>query len=402
MKYRDFGSTGLKISALGMGCMRLPGIKFIPMSVNYPKAIKLIRDAIDMGINYIDTAWVYNFGGSEKVLGLALKDGYREKVHLVTKLPMFLVKKAEDFDRILQEQLDRLQTNYLDAYLFHGLSEESFNKVIELNLISKMEEAREKGLIKYIGFSFHDILPAFKKIIDFYNWDIVLIQYNYLDTLIQATTEGLEYAYKKNIAIAIMEPLKGGLLVKPPKKALEILKTSKIKRTPVEWALQFLWNKKEVSVVLSGMGSEEMLKENCTYAENSGIGTLSNEDNAILEKIVNIYKEQILVPCTACNYCMPCPAGVNIPENFAIINYINSESYNFIDSIYKILVKRKYKKLTGIKEKINKEKPNGNASICIGCNKCIQKCPQSISIPAELEKVHKVIKKKKRIKEIFI
>lgn len=401
MKYRQFGRTDFKVSALGMGCMRLPVYKFWPLKVNTKKTINLIRRAIDSGINYFDTGLPYHLGQSEKVLGSALLDGYREKIHLVTKLPVPLVRKADDFDRILSGQLERLKTDYIDTYLFHGIGESTFNKLKNLDLISKMEQAREKGLIKNIGFSFHDTLPVFKKIIDFYNWDVVQIQYNYLDTTRQASTEGLEYAYKKNMAIVVMEPLKGGLLVSPPEKARKILESADPERTPVQWALDFLWDRKEVSVVLSGMGSRKMLDENCRYAENSDTGMLLEKQRSTLETIVDIYRKEVLVPCTACNYCMPCPFGVKIPDNFAIINAANKTSANFQDKIFKLMDKRRYKKLTGNLLKIDKNNPNGNASICTECGECIPKCPQSINIPEELKKVHRVLSNNEKISTVF-
>ena len=199
-----------------------------------------------------------------------------------------------------------------------------------------------------------------------------------------------------------MEPLKGGQLAKPPKEALRILNSTKMKKDPVEWALQFLWNKKEVSVVLSGMGSLKMLEENCMYADRSGINTLSPEDNKLLSNIVDIYKREILVPCTACHYCMPCPFGVNIPENFAIINAANSKANNVVDSVMKWMTIRKYRKLAKSEDTVNKKNPNGDASLCTACGECVPKCPQNIKIPEELNKVNKVFGKKRKIKEVFI
>lgn len=401
MKYRQFGNTGFSVSALGMGCMRLPVYKFWPLKVNKKRTINLIRKAIDSGINYFDTGWPYHLGQSEKILGLALRDGYREKIHLVTKLPVYLVRKADDFDRILESQLERLNTDYIDTYLFHGIGGQSFNKIKKLGLIKKMEEARDRGLIKYIGFSFHDTLPVFKQITDFYSWDVVQIQYNYLDTTRQATSEGLEYAYKKKMAVVIMEPLKGGLLVSPPKQALDILHAADPGKTPVQWALDFLWNRKEISVVLSGMGSVKMLQQNCRYAENSRAGMLSGKETAALESVVDIYKKEVLVPCTACSYCMPCPYGVKIPDIFAFLNSANKTSANFQDRLFKLMDVFRYKKLTGNPAKTDSKNPNGNASVCRECGKCIPKCPQAINIPAELKKAHKVLAEKKKPGEVF-
>lgn len=392
MQYRKMGKLDFKVSALGLGAMRLPGRK---------KAVDLIRRGIDLGINYIDTAMPYGLGSSERILGEALLDGYREKVFLVTKLFMPMVNKAEDFDRHLENQLNKLQTTYVDAYLFHGLSESSFQKVLDLGLIKKMEEAKERGLIKHIGFSFHDTLPVFKRIVDHYDWDLTYIQYNYLDTAQQATTDGLEYAASKDIAVVIMEPLKGGILANPPKNARALLHSSSIKRSPVDWALQFLWNKKEVAAVISGMSSIPMLEENCRSAANSGVGSLSAKELKILEQIEVMVNRSILVPCTACQYCMPCPFGVNIPDNFAILNNSNIQVRWVMDALQKWRQKGKYRKLASTEKQLNPESPNGNGSFCRDCGKCLDHCPQKIDIPCELKKAHEVLKKGRKASAVF-
>ena len=328
MKYRKFGSTGFKVSALGLGCMRFPTKKFIPLQVDIPQSIRLIKSAVDKGINYIDTAWVYHFGASEKIVGTALQDGYRKKVHLVTKSPLFLVNKADDFDKFLNKQLKKLQTGNIDTYLFHAMNKSGLEKLKKHNLIDKMIEAKKEGKIKYIGFSFHDTLPVFKEIVDFYHWDVVQIQYNYMDTTIQATTEGLKYAAGKGMAMVIMEPLKGGKLANPPAEVLDVIRKSKIKRTPVDWALQYLWNLPEISVVLSGMGNLQMLNENCDSADRSGVGFLNEGDLSVIDILTKIYRKKILVPCTSCKYCLPCPSGVNIPQNFCISTSLPNTSFD--------------------------------------------------------------------------
>ena len=282
MQYRKMGSLDWQVSALGFGCMRLPSRRFSLMGADKDESVRIIRRGIDLGINYIDTAWPYHLGESEKVLGETLQNGYRERVKLVTKLPVFLVRKTEDFDRYLNIQLERLQTDYLDIYLFHALNAGSFEKVKRLGLIQKMEEAQKQGRIKHIGFSFHDTYPVFKEIIDFYDWDMTQIQYNYMDTGFQATTDGLAYAHSKGIAVVVMEPLKGGTLANPPAEALDVMDAAPQKRTPVDWALQFLWNRPEVAVVLSGMGSQQMVDENCASADRSGINSLGAEENAVI------------------------------------------------------------------------------------------------------------------------
>jgi len=397
MKYRKFGSTGFKVSALGLGCMRLPTKKLMPLQADMPKSIQLIKSAVDKGINYLDTAWVYHFGASEKIVGMALQGGYREKVHLVTKGPLFLVNKAEDFDKFLNKQLKKLQTDYIDSYLFHSMNKSGLEKLKKYHLIDKMIEAKKNGKIKNIGFSFHDTLPVFKEVVDFYHWDIVQIQYNYMDTGIQATTEGLKYAAGKGMAVVIMEPLKGGRLANPPAEAWEVMKRSKVKRSPVDWALQYLWNLPEVSVVLSGMSNLQMLNENCDSADRSGVSSLHEEDLNIIDDLIKIYRKKILVPCTSCRYCLPCPSGVNIPQNFAILNNVALERSN----VRKWLNKRNYKKMANSPKELNQAKSNGNALLCINCGICLEKCPQEINIPDELKKVHLILKKGKKISDIY-
>lgn len=397
MKYRKFGSTGFKVSALGLGCMRFPTKKLMPLQADMPKSIKLIKSAVDKGINYIDTAWVYHLGASEKIVGSALQDGYRKNVHLVTKSPLFLVNKVEDFDKFLNKQLKKLQTDYIDTYLFHAMNKSGLEKLKKYNLIDKMIDAKKDGKIKYIGFSFHDTLPVFKEIVDFYHWDVVQIQYNYMDTAIQATTEGLKYAAGKGMAVVIMEPLKGGKLANPPAEAWEVMERSKIKRSPVDWALQYLWNLPETSVVLSGMSNLKMLNENCDSADRSGVSSLHEEDLNIIDDLIKIYRKKILVPCTSCKYCLPCPSGVNIPQNFAILNNVALEKSN----VRKWLHKRDYKKMANSPEKLDKAKSNGNASLCINCGICLEKCPQEINIPNELKNVHLILKKGKKISAIY-
>lgn len=403
MKYRKFGERiPWEVSALGFGAMRMPSIG---MFLKKKKAVNLIRHAFDKGINYVDSGWMYHLGKSESAIGEALQGGYREKVHVVTKLPMMTVKKQEDFDKYLNAQLEKLQTDYLDIYHFHGLNQGLWDRVQELNLIKKMEEAKESGIIKHVGFSFHDTLPSFKNIIDSYDgWDCVQIQYNYMDTGIQAGNDGLKYAHEKGLGVIIMEPVKGGVLANPPKEALDVFHKAKVKRTPVDWALQFLWDKPEISIVLSGMGNTQMVDQNCASADRSGINSLSDEDRRVLKEVVDIYRERIKVPCTACQYCMPCPSGVNIPQNFAILNNVSlkkSAKFNINQWFYTFLIKRRYKKMAKNREQLQSNPNNGNASLCTRCMQCIEKCPQSIQIPDELEKVDLVFGKGKKIDKVF-
>lgn len=397
MQYRKMGSLDWKVSALGFGCMRLPSRRFSLMGADLEESKRIIRYGIDRGINYIDTAWPYHLGESEKIIGETLKDGYREKVKLVTKLPLWVVRKTEDYDRFLKSQIEKLQTDYLDIYLLHSLNAGSFEKVKNLKLIEKMEEAKKQGRIRHIGFSFHDTYPVFKEIVDHYDWDMVQIQYNYMDTCLQATTEGLEYAHGKGMAVVVMEPIRGGTLANPPAEALEIINSAPVKRTPVDWALQFLWNRPEVATVLSGMGDMQMVEENCDSADRSGINSLSHEEEKVIARLAEIYQEKILVPCTGCDYCLPCPTGVNIPQNFAILNNLSLDQ-SFRNQFQ---ARRRYRKLAGSKSELNSEKSNGNALMCINCGECIEKCPQEINIPVELEKVHAILGKREKIEKHY-
>jgi predicted aldo/keto reductase-like oxidoreductase len=377
--------------------MRLPSRRFSLMGVDFEESKRIIRRGIDLGINYIDTAWFYHLGESEKALGEILKDGYREKVHLVTKLPTPLVRKTEDFERFLTMQMERLQTDYLDMYLFHTLNASYFEKIKRLGLFEKMEEAQRQGRIGHIGFSFHDNFLVFKDIIDYYDWDMAQIQYNYMDTAIQATTEGLTYAHSKGIAVVIMEPLKGGVLANPPAEALAVMESAAHQRTPVDWALQFLWNRPEVSLVLSGMGNMQMVEENCASADHSGVNTLSEDENTIITRLAEEYRKQILVPCTGCEYCMPCPSGVNIPKNFALLNNYSMEK----KALKRWQIRRSYKKMVSTRAKLDKESPNGNATLCTECGICLPKCPQQIDIPTELKKVDAILGQRDTIQQHY-
>jgi predicted aldo/keto reductase-like oxidoreductase len=401
MKYRKMGSLDWEVSALGFGCMRLP-TSGLRNKVDEKYAIAIIREGIDLGINYVDTAWPYHEGASEVILGKALKDGYREKVHVATKLPTFLVKTEKDFDTFLNNQLKRLQLDCIDVYLFHCLNKSEFEKIKRLNLIDKMEKAKAEGKIRHIGFSFHDIFPVLKEIVDYYSWDLGQIQYNYMDTEIQATTDGLKYLHEKGIAAVIMEPVKGGLLANPPKEVLGILKNAENQRNPVDWALQFLWDRPEVSVVLSGMSSRQQVVENCASADKSGVNSLTQNDRVMFQEIAGVLRRGMLVPCTGCGYCEPCPAGVSIPCNFALANNMVAGSNSVMDIVFRWQIKRNYKGLAQSKEERERTGKEGSSLLCNECGACIPKCPQSINIPEELKKVNEVISKQKiTVKEIF-
>jgi hypothetical protein len=413
MKYRKMGSLGWDVSALGFGAMRLPVDKVkdektgaMKSNIKEEEAIEMIRYAIDNGVNYIDTAYPYHGGESEVLVGKALKDGYREKVHLTTKLPMWSVTKTEDFDTFLSQQIERLQTNP-DIYLFHGLNKASVEKIIKFNLLEKMEQAKAKGLIKYIGFSFHDKFEVFKKIIDLYNWDCCQIQYNYLDIEFQAGTKGLEYAGSKNIAVIIMEPVRGGKLVVPEEQIenrgeiMKVLEVSEVKRSMADWALQFVWNHPEVSVVLSGMSTMQQVIENVKSASNSSINSLTVDELDTISNLREAYEKYIIVPCTDCGYCKPCPNDVSIPYILRLLNevaYSGESGRERITLFYNYLVKTQ----NIIEEKRSKgEKFGGAATLCLQCGECLEKCPQQIEIPDFMEKANEIFENGKNISEIL-
>ncbi|MEW8996739.1 MAG: aldo/keto reductase [Thermoanaerobacter sp.] len=370
MQYRQFGKLNIAISALGFGLMRLPAIDNDNSKIDEAEAIRMIRYAIDNGVNYIDTAWPYHGGNSEIVAGKALKDGYREKTFLATKLPTWLINEKEDMDKYLNEQLKKLQTDYIDFYLLHALDKSKWENMKRVDALSWAEKKKQEGKIRHIGFSFHDEYPVFQEIVDYYDkWDFCQIQYNYIDIDVQAGEKGLKYAASKGLGVVIMEPIRGGRLANPPKAVQDIWDTAKVKRTPAEWALQWLWNQPEVSVVLSGMSTFEQLKENIESAKRSGINTLTKEELEIVSKVRNKYKELSPIACTGCNYCMPCPNGVNIPRNFELYN--EAHMYNIYEA----------------NRKAYKDLGDAKASSCIECGTCESVCPQHLTIIDYLKEV---------------
>ncbi len=365
MKYRKFGKLDWAVSALGFGVMRLPIIGKDASKIDEKQAIEMIRYAIDNGVNYIDTAYVYHRGNSEVVLGKALKDGYRERVKIATKMPVRLVEKQEHLEEYFNTHLERLQTNHIDFYLLHGMRETTWSKVKEFDVLNWAEGKLEEGKIKHLGFSFHDSLQLFKEVVDAHDWTFCQIQLNYMDTEYQAGLEGLRYAAEKGLAVVVMEPIKGGkLAVTPPKEVLEIWEKAAIKRTPAEWALQWAWNLPEVSVVLSGMSEMRHVEENVVYADRSGPGGLKEHELALYGEVKDAYNRLGFVGCTACQYCMPCPSGVEIP---AILGHYNE--YHMSGGSDEI--KTKYW------QNID---PENHASNCIACGVCEEKCPQQLPI----------------------
>jgi len=375
MLYRTFGRLDWKVSALGFGCMRLP-TKGRHEDIDEPAATRMLRYAIDHGLNYVDTAYPYHGGNSERFLGRALQDGYREKVRLATKLPTWLVKAPEDFDRYLNEQLERLQTDVIDFYLLHSLNEGSWHKVQDLGVLQWAEGAIADGRIRYLGFSFHDKYEAFQEIVDASDqWTFCQIQYNYMDVENQAGTRGLQYAASKGLAVVVMEPLLGGKLVNPPQPIQALWDTATRQRSPADWALQWLWNQPEVSLVLSGMSAIEQVQENVTSADRAGVDPLTAQELALFDQVRVRYRALCPIPCTKCGYCMPCPNGVNIPRNF--------ETYNE-GAMYDKPATARHAYTTWMPE-------NERASQCIQCRQCEELCPQSIPISAWMPIVQQVL-----------
>jgi predicted aldo/keto reductase-like oxidoreductase len=373
MLYRRMNNVVPDLSILGFGCMRLPVTK--GGDIDEKQATEMLRYAIDHGVNYVDTAYPYHKGESEPFLGRALQGGYREKVFLATKLPSWLIKSRADMDHYLDEQLKRLQTDHIDFYLVHGLMKPFWENLRSLGITDFLDDAIADGRIKYVGFSFHDELALFKEIVDAYNWTFCLIQYNFTDEQNQAGTEGLRYAADRGLGIVVMEPLRGGMLTKEIPAINKIWEKAPVRRSLSEWALRWVWNHPEVTVVLSGMSSFDQVEKNVAYADNGSANSLSEEEQNLFGEAKIEYKRRIKVPCTGCRYCMPCPSNVSIPECFEMYNQgcmfdapeVAGVNYSFLGGM-----------LSG---------SPGFASQCQECEECEKNCPQGIPIREELKKV---------------
>lgn len=378
MEYRLFDKIGKPVSLFGIGCMRFPSIKAGDKDVvDEAEAIRMIRHGIDHGVNYIDTAYPYHDGQSETIVGKALKDGYRKKTFLATKSPVWRVKEYSDLERLLDEQLRKLDTDTIDFYLLHALNRDRWNKLQSLNVMDFMEKAKKQGKIRYICFSFHDSFEAFREIIDGYDWDMCQIQMNIMDMYEQATVEGLKYAGSKNIPVVIMEPLKGGKLATSGNDDIRaIWNRADVKRTPVEWAFRWLYNFPQVMTILSGVSTMEQLQDNLRIFADAKAGSMSEHELALVDQVREVYLNRTVVPCTGCEYCLPCPQGVRIPGVFTLVN----ESAMFDDAHGP----RNHYREFYIPGKTD-------ASQCVECGQCEAACPQQIPIIGKLKESHRFL-----------
>lgn len=379
MRYRNFGGLDWRPSALGFGAMRLPYLGGDTGRIDEPLSIRMIRHAIDHGVNYVDSAYGYHKGNSEVAVGKALRDGYRERVKLATKMPTWLVNSTADMDRCLDQQLGKLQTDHVDFYLLHGLNKDRWPKIRDLGVFDWAEKAKEEGKIMHLGFSFHDDYKLFHRIMeDSDHFTLCQIQYNYMDEDYQAGTKGLKEAADKGLALVVMEPIKGGkLAVTPPPQVQRIWDGAKVKRKPAEWALRWVWNHPEVSVVLSGMSEMYQVEENLIYADRSGPNVMEPWELKLVSKVREAYGKLGFVGCTACRYCMPCPQGVEIPDILGLYNeyYMSGQSGE---------IKKKY---------LEKIRPEGRADKCVACGRCEEQCPQHLPIRRFMAEIPRVFPK---------
>ena len=381
MLYRKLGVKGDDVSILGFGCMRLPVIDNDPTRINDELALPMLRKAIDAGVNYVDTAYPYHSsdmslpGESEPFVGRALQGGYRDKVKIATKLPSWLIQSRDDMDRILDHQLERLQTDSIDCYLLHAMNKVFWPNLKQLDVFDFVEKALADGKIKQIGFSFHDGPELFTEIVDAYDWDFCQIQYNYLDEENQAGKAGLEYAAEKGLGVVIMEPLRGGNLAgRLPDDAEALFARTSAKRSHAEWALRWLWNQPQVTTILSGMSEMAQVEENLRLAADAQANSMSHDEMACINEVKKIYQGRMKVPSTRCKYCMPCPTGVDIPGNLSSYN----EYFLFDGDRHRMTTRILYDMMVS---------KDARPDQCTECGQCLEHCPQQINIPAELKEV---------------
>jgi len=378
MKYRTFGKTGVSVSTLGFGCMRLPLTDpKRPETIDEKKSSTLLDMAMAGGVNYIDTAYPYHAaipftpGQSELFVGSYLKGARRDKMYLATKLPSWSIQTRADCDTFLNDQLKRLQTDHIDFYLVHAVMRQFWDKLKAARVFEFLEAAKKDGRIRHAGFSFHDDLPLFKEAVDAYDWSFCQIQYNFMDEEYQAGRAGLDYAAAKGLGIVVMEPLRGGSLTgNLPPAVQKLWDGAPIKRSPADWAFRHVLNHPGVHVALSGMNEEAHVRENLKIVEGALPNSLSETEKGVIESVRKEYRARIKVDCTACKYCMPCPVGVNIPGCFGMLNTLAM-----------------FENTGTVKFQYNVFLGEGKASKCIECGECVSKCPQHIPIPEKLKDV---------------
>lgn len=376
MQYRTFGKTGESVSILGYGCMRFP--QKGPL-IDEARTEKQVISAIEAGVNYFDTAYIYNGGRSEVVLGNILAKGYRDRVLIADKIPPYLATSRESMDKILNTQLDRLKTDRIDFYLVHSLSSfDGWKAFRALGFDAFIRDAVASGKVRHVGFSWHGNLDDFKRVVDDWDWAFVQIQYNYFDEHDQAGREGMMYASERGLGVAVMEPLRGGLLSgRMPQEAQDVMNRASIRRSAADWAFRWLWDQPEVSLLLSGMNEEAHIEENLRIADEATAGCLTAEDSAVLDQVRTALSSRMKVSCTACRYCMPCPFGVDIPGVF--------QDYN----AYALFGAKRLR----FSHTMTKGGAIGgtasHAALCTDCGKCERLCPQHIPIRAKLKEAHK-------------
>jgi predicted aldo/keto reductase-like oxidoreductase len=378
MQYRQYGKLGFEVSAFGMGCMRLPRLAEEPAKVDTEKAFELIRYAADHGVTYFDTAFGYHHQTSESVLGEALSEGRRGKVKIATKQPFSVMKTQGDVRANLENTLKKLRTDYIDLYLIHNIGSGSWEEIKKRNIIGEYEKCKSEGLIRAIGFSFHGDEKTFADVLAYYDWDMCQIQQNLMDVESQATERGIALAGKKGCALVIMEPLRGGGLATPPPPVQAIYDAYPVKRSPVDWAFRHLLNYPEVSCILSGVTTLEQLKDNIQIfsAPDALPRCLVPADKKMLAQVREQYRALKSIPCTGCEYCMPCPFGVNIPGTFSGYNDgVSFANFNQPRRSYSFSVNAK-----------------SDASQCRACGACEKKCPQRIDIIEKLKTAHEALK----------
>jgi predicted aldo/keto reductase-like oxidoreductase len=380
MLYRKLSKTGIDLSILGFGCMRLPIVDQKPAMIDYPVATQMLHYAIDHGVNYVDTAYFYHSnifgqrGESEPFVGEALSGGWRKKVYLATKMPLFHLNQKEQMESFLTEQLERLKTDYLDFYLLHGINGEVWDKMKNLGVREFLDKKRAEGKLRFPAFSFHGKADDFIRICNEYDWTFAQIQYNYMDTDFQAGYKGLKYAAGKGIGIVVMEPLKGGKLAqKIPAEMMSVFNESIIKRSPAEWALRFVWNEAGVSSVLSGMHSMEQVVENISVADEGIQDSINKDELLMFKKLKNAMSIGTKADCTACRYCMPCTSGVDIPDVLAALNsaVFWSDTNPWLTGYFLI---------------------NGKAAKCTDCKECEGVCPQGLPVSSFMKEAVSLFK----------